>query len=433
MRIVITKDGKILVKELEEETSPSDMRTKLKSSQSSYYFKLPTIYTNEELLKKYRKKTRDEFIMTILHHKEHLNKRRSNSLINKKDIENFYNRDDSKINSTELNQAKRIKLSHSKLNIAQMFLDKYDEYDENFKKKLHDFSNFFTNNSKKTEEKEKINNNIKISIDTKPDNNSKILNNSNNINSIPLDSYNGINNNNSSIFSPHNIKKINIGDIISKKNLLTLRNRISKINKGSNDVRFPLDEQNMKSFNFRTKYENKQATEDDMNLILNYGINTDKSNIIKYFQQNKNISPHYFENLLKYDEQKMFKLNKVCEKILNKNKKEINDKKMKLLTNRNDNMPKYTVDLEDIKKMIKKTGSVINDYTSSIKKTNHWRLMVYKEEVERIQKKYWERYDVNRFLKNKQKLGLVGLPFTTTNRENKKLFSSQSSPNVINK
>ena len=152
MRIVITKNGKIIVQELEEESSPSDMRSKIKSSQSSYYSKLPVIYTNEELLKKYSKKRRNEFIMTILHHKENINKQRSNSLANKKVIENFYNRDESKINSTELNQAKRIKLSHTRLNISQMFLDKYDEYDENFKKKLNDFSNFLSSNTNRKEE-----------------------------------------------------------------------------------------------------------------------------------------------------------------------------------------------------------------------------------------------------------------------------------------
>jgi hypothetical protein len=61
-------------------------------------------------------------------------KKRSNSLVDKKALENFYYRDDSKINLNELNQAKKVNLSINKLNIAQNFLDKYDEYDENFKK-----------------------------------------------------------------------------------------------------------------------------------------------------------------------------------------------------------------------------------------------------------------------------------------------------------
>ena len=45
---------------------------------------------------------------------------------------------------------------------------------------------------------------------------------------------------------------------------------------------------------------------------------------------------------------------------------------------------------------------------------------------------YKFRYKVNRFLKNKQKIGTIGFPLTTTNLENKKLFTSQSSPDVIN-
>ena len=425
MRIVITKNGKILVQELEEVT-PSNIRSKARTLQSSSYTKLPIIYSNEELLQKYKNKRKNnEFLKILFHQKELSSKRRTNSLIDKKALENFYSRDDSKIDMSELSQAKKVTLSHNKLNIAQSFLDKYDEYDENFKKKLNDFNSVFINNSNKNEEKEIISSN---NIEIKTDNNSKTLNNTN---FSPMDSNIAINNINSSILSINRLKKINIGDIISKKNLFSLKNKMSRYNRGSNDVRIPLDKNNLRSFNFRTKYENKQATEDDMDLILNYGINTDKSNIIKYFQQNRNISPHYFENLLKYDESQLYKLNRICEDILYEKEKENNKKRKYLFEKKNDDKYKHGTNLKDLENIFKKSDSVINDYAAANKSRQYWKLRAYKEESEKIKKKYWARYNVDRFLKNKQKTELNLIPLSTKNVDSKKIFASQSSPNVL--
>ena len=430
MRIVITKNGKLLVQELEEE-SPSNLKSKIKSFQSSYS-KLPVIYTNEELIKKYsNKRKNNDFIKTLMFQRELSNKKNSNSLIDKRALEIFFSRDDSKIDKNELNRAKKITLSHTKLSIAQNFLDKYDEYDENYKKKFIEFNNLFSNNTKKTEEKNDLNNNIELKSDNVNNSN---LNNTNNNNIIsPMDSNLGINiiNNSSSAFSMNKIKKINIGDIISKKNLYNLRNRMSKYNKGSNDVRIPLDKQNLRSFNFRSKYENKQATEDDMDLILNYGINTDKSSIIRYFKQKKKISPQYFENLLKYDEPQLYKLNKICDIILEKREIEKNKQKMKFYESKEEDKYKNGTNLKDIENIIKKSDSVINDYTVADKSRRYWKLRANKEEADKIKKKYWIRYNVDRFLKNKQKMELKGFSLSTKNGDSKKLFSSQSSPNVF--
>ena len=89
-------------------------------------------------------------------------------------------------------------------------------------------------------------------------------------------------------------------------------------------------------------------------MILNYGINTDKSNIIKYFQQNRNISPHYFENLLKYDESQLYKLNRICEDILYEKEKENNKKRKYLFEKKNDDKYKHGTNLKDLENIFKK-------------------------------------------------------------------------------
>ena len=410
MRIVITKNGKILFKELEDE-SPSNLQFKIKSLQTSSYSKLPIIYSNDDLLKKFNAKANNnKFIMTVLRNKKISNKRRSNSLLAQKSLENFLSEDNSKTDTNELNKVKKVKLSTSRMNISQFFMEKYDSFDENYKKKLHDFNNIFTKNEKQSEEND---NNMGFA-----------LKNKNNTNPINM-----INNNNTSKFSNTKINKINIGDIISKGNLHTLRNQMSKYNIGSNDVRFPLDENNMKSFNFRSKYENKQATDDDMNLILNYGINTDKSSIIKYFKQNKKINPHYIENLLKYDEKKMTKLNKLLDMMLQKKEKENKKDKFLLLSKLNDDKDRNEdFHLKKIENVIKRSNSIINEHSSLNEKLKFWGMKAYQEDTENIKKKYWVRYDVERFLKNSQKK-VNKISFKS--KKIKKLYPSHSTPNFL--
>ena len=94
MRIVITKNGKIIFKELEDET-PSNFKLRIKSLQTSSYSKLPIIYTNEDLLKRFNNKSiNNKFILTVLRNKEISNKTRSHYLINKKNLENFFTGDE---------------------------------------------------------------------------------------------------------------------------------------------------------------------------------------------------------------------------------------------------------------------------------------------------------------------------------------------------
>ena len=409
MRIVITKNGKILFKELEDE-SPSNLQFKIKSLQTSSYSKLPIIYSNDDLLKKFNAKANNnKFIMTVLRNKKISNKRRSNSLLAQKSLENFLSEDNSKIDTNELNKVKKVKLSTSRMNISQFFMEKYDSFDENYKKKLHDLNNIFTKNEKQSE--------------GNYNNTGYIINNNKNSNPI------NIINNNTSEFSNTKLNKINIGDIISKGNLQALRNQMSKYNIGSNDVRFPLDENNMKSFNFRSKYEDKQATDDDMDLILNYGINIKKSGIIKYFKQNKKINPHYIENLLKYDEKKMYKLNKLLDMILQKKEKENKKDGFSFLSKLNDGKnDNEDLHLKKIENVIKRSNSIINEHSSLNEKLKFWRMKAYQEDTENIKKKYWVRYDVERFLKNSQKK-VNKISFKS--QKIKKLYPSHSTPNFL--
>ena len=196
MRIVITKNGKKIVHELEDESPKPFEKEKSKYKYSSSMSKLPAIVsTNDDLLKKYSTRN-NEFIHKVLRYRDTYQSKRSSSIIDKNAIESFYNRDDTKINSIELNQAKKVKLSHPKLNMTQAFLDKYDNYDLTYKEKLNELTNNLNskmsspqkseekeNNNKKKEENNGNNNQIvnnNVNIDSSYGFNSKLFSNKNN-------------------------------------------------------------------------------------------------------------------------------------------------------------------------------------------------------------------------------------------------------------
>ena len=435
MRIVITKNGKIIVRELEDESPNNNKfgKTNLKYNQSSSYTKLPIVYSsNEELFKKYNSKN-NEFLRNVRRYRETFQSKRSSSVVDKNVLESFYNRDESKVNLKELNQAKMIKISHPKMNMSQAFIDKYDNFDSNYKSKLSDLNYNLSNNMNVTDKQDEKNIN---EINKNIDNNKNMEHNFqfSNMN-MNYDTNLGMN---SSTLNSGRINRINLGKIISANNLINLRNQISKYNKGHEDVRYPLNEQNMKSFNFRSKYENKQATEEDMDLFLNYSINPDKANIIKYFQQNKKISPQYFENLVKYDEAKLYKLNKICQLIFHRQENE--DKNLDLkyyeLNKENDKFDreKGSRHLKDLRGIVDKSNSILDDYNIMKKNYSFWRKNLYKEEVMKIKKKYWDKYNVDRYLKNRQKEDEMGIAQSTKNSSafqiNKKLIASQSTPEI---
>lgn len=443
MRIVITKNGKTIVKELDEETADNKFdKSKSKYNQSSSYTKLPIIYSNnEELFKKYTSKN-NKFLKDILKYRETFQNKRSSSVVDRNVIDSFYNRDESKVNLNELNKAKRLKISHPKINMTQAFLDKYDDFDSSFKNKVNDLHNSLNNNStvidqsgdkyKNNEDNKNMDSNMQQSFGNIYQNKNQSMNGT--INNY----YSNYGLNSSSLISNKN-KKISIGNIISKNNLINLRKQISQYNKGYDDTRFPLNEENMRSYNFRSRYENKQMTEDDIDLILNYSINPDKFNIIKYFQQEKNISPQYYENLVKYDEQQMYKLNKICQLIFHRKEndtKNFNLKYYELNKDKKIDRQKGNQSIKDLQTIIKRSNSILDDYNVLKKNHGFWRKHQFQEDVMKIKEKYWDKYNVDRFLKNREKMKIKGLLNTSKNSEailNKKLFSSQSTPDIFYK
>ena len=372
MRIIITKNGKHILKEIEnEKTINSAFNNQNNATHTFQKFrnfscmKLPRLTKNYSTLKSF--------------YETNKNMRWGRSPCGKpglarKTMDNYFNRDESKISKRELNLAKKIKLTKNKINISQQFLDKYDDLDSTYKDKINKLTNTLKSKTDKGKE-EKLKNDI--------------LKNNMAFNTINVNS-DKANNNELNPFSNNKKNKIVLGDIISVKNLISMRKMLSKDNTGPDDTRVPLNDQNKDSFNFRSKYENKKLTYENLNILLNLPMNPDRTNLIQYYRQNKSIAPFYFENLLKYNEAQIYKLNKICQIIFHKQEDEkkeakiIQDKKFnreKLIRQKGNSNMKY------VNELINKSNGIINGYVLKQESNNIKRKKIYIEEVKKIKKK----------------------------------------------
>lgn len=424
MRIIVTKNGQTIIQEMENDKNILLNEDNLSKKKRNRYFsglKLPYLHKKFTNIKEFYENNKK-----LKWGQNH----RTKSVLSKRTLDNYFNRDESKINIKELEQAKRIQISKPKINLSQQFLNKYDDLDLTFKDKINNLTNTLKsaidkNNEKSIKneisEQKKIFNNMKINI-----NKSNEELNTNNIN---------INNN-----ERFNKNKILLGEIISKNNLIKLKSQLSKDNLGYNDTRLPLDNKNIDSFNFRSKYEDKKATIDNLAIILNIPLNPDRINLIKYFKQNKDISPFYFENLLKYDESQIYKLNKICQIIFHKKENEL--KEQKLIEDKKFNKEKIirekgNKNMNRVNNIMNITNGIISGYNlkqeiKAIKKKK-----IFKEQIKKMKNKYWDKYGVNKFYKENQIKEQNYLSTTDfeeiQNKEQKKklLFASRSTPDIL--
>lgn len=380
MRIIITKNGKFLVKEFMDTNNLSEKDDKKRYLSA---VKFPNISKNKEM-------ETSTFYRT---HEKGSKNYKTKSLISKNIIDNYFNRDETRVSIKELQRAKKIKLSKVKLNITQQYLDRYDDFDSTYKEKMDKLSNVLSSKEPKKENEQ---------TETKSRNEQSEFNGQN----IEMTRDTGLGYNRTSSVKGKN-KRVLLGQIISRNNLQCLKKQISKYNIGYNDIRLPLGDNNKDSFNFRTKSEDKKASIDDLKFILSLPINADRTNLIKYFQQNKYISPHYFEYLLKCDEAQIYRLNKICQMIMVKNEEEFKEQKInqdkkdnkeKLIKQRSNNS------MASINKIINRSNNIIIGYNNYKRNIRIKKQKIFREDVKKIKQEYWDKYGVDKFLKKNKKV-----------------------------
>jgi hypothetical protein len=292
-------------------------------------------------------------------------------------VKEYFNRDESKIDKKELKQAKKIKLSKPKVFISQKYLEKYHNSDKAFKEKLDKLSNLLKSKKNKKDENQDLNfSPYKLNI----------KDNLENINQTTLSKKK---------------RKVRVGEIISQSNLRRLQSYF-KDNTGYNDVRLPLDKNNILSFNFRSKYENKKEAIDNLYIILNKSINSDRTNLINYLKSKKNISPYFFNNLSKYDEAQIYKLNKMCGILLSEEKNKTFSKN-KLISKYKKNKS-FGFSSNGLSSLLKKSNKILNDYTEYKKNQDKALKKGFKDKLKDTKRKYWDKFNIKQLFNKKYEL-----------------------------
>ena len=411
MRIIVTKNGKIIIKELgiEKSIGTIEEKSNKKKHRCLSGLQLPGLRKNKKF------STFRSFYDNVKRPKcdvNHITK----SVVYKKSMSDYFNRDESIINKKELKQAKNIKLTKTKLNISQHFLRKYDDLDEIYRNKIRNLEDTLRSSAEKKNEKE-------------------IINEANEQNQ-----YNFFNNNDGNEKNNEKVeeskKQIFLRDIISRNNLIHLKSKFAKEYIGHDDMRIPLDSKNKNSYNFRSKYNDQNTVNKYLTLILSLPVNSDRINLIKYYKQNKDISPFYFEKLAKCNEAKMYKLNKICQVMFHKQEEEM--KELKIIKQKVMNKDKMIKQrgskyFNPVDKIINKTSEIISDYNLKKVMSDLKKEKIIRGETKKIKKKYWDKYCVNNFIRDKK--GLEQNCFSSKENEelqSKKILNiNKSSPKIF--
>ena len=364
MRILITKEGKIIMNELEEQDLPSQFKTE------RIFYKNRMSPQNNQIKKRnfhfipiqhtYNNKHRRNLTLNNFYsinssinksNKYKINKNNNNN-------NNFNFNDDDDINIKSIKTLKSIKITNKKFNLPKSLTDKY--YNNNIPPKQNK-NNTIENNQNSI----LFNDNFPF-LNTEP--------NENNKNKIKFYSFREI------------IPKTTINSI--KKQIISDKKIKDKLSKITEDK-------------FRSNYEIYTDLE-KFNNILDYPIlNSNKKSLIKYLNVKKNLNPLNLNKILSYNNEQLNKVNKMCQQLFyieekNKLLKEIMGEKIK--SKKNESKIEANKKMDELKNDINEFKTCLNKYNKQIDKKEK-----YRDRFNDVVNHYWTKY-------NYDKLNKQGMP-----------------------
>ena len=336
MRILITKDGENFIHDLN--FSVNHPLTANKREKNQIKLKKNSSFSTYKFINKRNLKNNNNSFSKI--------------------IKSFYERNDMEIDPKELSKARVIKISKPKI-IGPHIFNKYFKY---------------------------------ISYDTSK----KILSMKDSLNR-------GVFNENGEFFpktnetSNNNIYKnpsnVYLKDLLSSKTCEKIKNEFINFEKEKKKSVFSHPDL------FRTIFKEKKEDIETIDKVMNLTINSNRVNLIKYLKDNDNISFKFCYELSKYNEEKKYKLNKICQKIFQRNKSV-------QLKNKNYNTINLSKEKKEINSNIKNLShklqsgiQIINNYKNKKDTTKF-----FNNQLNEMKIKYWKKYNVDHLLRNKSNL-----------------------------
>ena len=273
-----------------------------------------------------------------------------------------FKRDELTVNEDELLKAKHIKLKKPKLELTKKYFNKYTKESENVtQEKLRSFRRSIISNEPINEIIKKLPSQPKV-IPMKKE----VINSTIKIKEL---------------FSPSTYHKFSEDFIRDEK-----EKRIDEV---------------LTPDHFRSIYHEKKYSILCMKDILNSTIKRDRTNIIKYYQQKELISPLSVKNLSKYDEERMMKLNKVCQILLHnqENKKKFQERIDKKITVKGREIKMTSSkSMSDMTREMNMTQKILGKYQR--KKDN---TPLLKQFVKEMKDTYWDKNNASKLEKRTRK------------------------------
>ena len=344
MRILITKQGNVIIQEIDDSLPKITQNINAMSKLRGY----STNYNSRHNINN-KSPNLSQFSRTnnLFRHSNSV----SRTLIggNKSNLKKqIINLEDTEITKEEIQTAKQIKINESKITFPKQFAEKYE-------------SNIMNTNLISTS------NNILPSI-----------------NSNKIEGFDG---SNSSLIKKE--KFLSLGEIIPNKSLIQMKKKIIKDRINRDKATFITEN------DFRSIYDPETDIQKFNNILEGAKLNSNKSSLIKYLNEKK-IDPLTVKVLSNQDVDKISKINKICQTIIS------NEEKDKLFNDIIKNKVK-----QHINNTKKEFQVVINDMGSKIN-TIQDRLKKYDKKVDNKEKyreyfnetvMYWLKRDLERFNK----------------------------------
>ena len=273
MRILVTKQGNIIIQEIDEALPKAIQNiksfNKLRGNSTNYLYRkqnLTSRNSNSNALFKTNNSFRQN--SNSMYHTWG-----KNSKTNFK--KNYHNLEDSEITKEEIQTARVIKINENKISFPKQFSEKYE----------NDILNKNIDNTS---------NNILPTINSKQfDTQLKDINNS----LIKKEKY------------------LTLGEIIPNKSLTQMKKKIIKDRINRNKATFITEK------DFRSVYEPETDIQKFNKILFNSKLNSNKSSLIKYLNEKK-IEPLTVKILSSQDGDKISKINKICQTIIQNEEKE---------------------------------------------------------------------------------------------------------------
>jgi hypothetical protein len=183
-------------------------------------------------------------------------------------------------------------------------------------------------------------------------------------------------------------------DIMTDEALAKMKNRIIE------EVKLKNKNANVVSFNFRNPFLTPYGRLREIDEALSTKINSDKSNIIQYINSKDNPSPKFVKNMVKYDEEKFERLNKICQRVFN-NKIEENDMKYRIngiIENHHlSNKANYKKQMNIMEKEVNEFKQICQKYPQRDDREK------YENLLHDVKKNHWNKYDFQRLMKRGNK------------------------------